>query len=71
MAKYQLLQPYQAGASRITILDRIVQKAFNTFGKMGGGKKTKKRRKNSRKKKGSKKTKKIKKNRTIKKNRKK
>ena len=71
MAKYQLLQPYQDGASRITILDRIVQMAFNTFGKMGGGKKTKKRRKNSRKKKGSKKTKKIKKNRTIKKNRKK
>lgn len=71
MAKYQLLQPYQDGASRITILDRIVQKAFNTFGKIGGGKKTKKRRKNFRKNKGSKKIKKIKKRRTIKKNRKK
>ena len=55
MAKYQLLQPYQAGASRITILERIVQKAFNTFGNIDGGKKTKKRRKNYRKKKGSKK----------------
>ena len=71
MAKYQLLQPYQAGASRITILERIVQKAFNTFGNIDGGKKTKKRRKNYRKKKGSKKIKKTKKRRTIKKNRKK
>ena len=71
MAKYQLLQPYQDGASRITILQRIVHIASNTIGRIDGGKKTKKRRKNSRKKKGSKKTKKNKKRRTIKKNRKK
>ena len=65
IAKYQLLQPYKEGATRTTIINRLVQAAVTQLGR--GGKKTKKRRKISRKKKGHKKTKKR---RTIKKNRK-
>ena len=65
MAKYQLLQPYKQGATRITILDRIVQEAVNVFQVTYGGKKRKTRRKNSRKKKEHTKPKKR---RTIKKN---
>ena len=56
IAKYQLLQPYKEGATRTTIINRLLQAVVTQLGR--GGKKTKRRIKISRKKKGHKKTKK-------------
>lgn len=65
IAKNQLLQPYKESENsvRTTILDRLLQMSVTLIGK--GGKKTKKRRKNSSRSKGHQKPKKR---RTIKKN---